>query len=79
MGPLVLQSLEALYVSNAIAEAKLSYTSFSSCVSMDENNLKMLHKYLVKLTAISGRPRMFSEIVYCVLHFSPGPFYLCEY
>jgi len=41
---------------------------------VDENNLKMSHKYLV-----SGRPRMFSEIVYCVLHFSPGPFYLCEY
>jgi len=33
-----------------MAEAKLSYTSFSSYVSVDENNLKMSHKYLVKFT-----------------------------
>jgi hypothetical protein len=35
-----------------MAEAELYYTSFSSCVSVDENNLKMSHKYLVKFTAI---------------------------
>jgi len=34
-----------------MAEAKLSYTSFSSCVSVDENNL-MSHAYLVKFTVI---------------------------
>lgn len=40
-----------VYFSNAMAETKLSYTSFSSCVSVDGNNL-MSYKYLLQFTAI---------------------------
>ena len=56
---------------NAMAEAKLSYTSFTSYVSVDENNLNMSHKYLVKFTAIEWQTQDVVVRLCTVCYISP--------